>query len=151
MRKAEQKALSTTLRRFCEHSRRLPCTSKAKLKDKKLEQLKIIPGLSTYLKIVCNLKNGFLEFMHSLTELIDSEATAHTLRLFHAENSYIHEFKSCITAVRNWYGCILNRFDVPYANGFTKVCNTKTKVLKRGCFGVRSFSTFRNRILYCTS
>lgn len=41
--------------------------------------------------------------------------------------------------------------DVPYLNGFTEGCNNKTKVLKRVCFGVRSFPTFRNRILHCAS
>lgn len=30
-------------------------------------------------------------------------------------------------------------------------CNNKTKVLKRVCFGIKTFSTFRNRILHCTS
>ncbi len=44
---------------------------------------------------------------------------------------------------------ILNSFDVPYTNGFTEGCNNKTKVLKRVCFGVRNFDTFRNRILHC--
>ena len=68
-----------------------------------------------------------------------------------AENSHIPEFEACITAVRNWSEYILNSFDVPYSNGFTEGCNNKTKVLKRICFGVRSFPTFRNRILHCAS
>ena len=55
------------------------------------------------------------------------------------------------TFVRNWYEYILNSFDVPYSNGFTEGCNNKTKVLKRVCFGVRSFLTFRNSILHCVS
>lgn len=41
--------------------------------------------------------------------------------------------------------------DVPYSNGFTEGYNNKTKVLKRGCFGVSYFSTSRNRILHCAS
>ena len=65
--------------------------------------------------------------------------------------SDIPEFEACITAVRNWSEYILNSFDVPYSNGFTGGCNNKTKVLKRVCFGVRSFPTFRNRILHCAS
>ncbi|MCC8075561.1 MAG: transposase, partial [Clostridiales bacterium] len=44
---------------------------------------------------------------------------------------------------------ILNSFDVPWTNGFTEGCNSKTKVLKRICYGVRTLGRFRNRILYC--
>lgn len=57
----------------------------------------------------------------------------------------------CIKALHNWSEYILNAFDVPYSNGFTEGCNNKTKVLKRVCFGVSCFSTFRNRILHCAS
>ena len=53
--------------------------------------------------------------------------------------------------MHNWSEYILNSFDVPYTNGFTEGCNNKIKVLKRVCFGVRNFETFRNRILYCAS
>ena len=44
-----------------------------------------------------------------------------------------------------------NGFDVPYTSCFTEGGNNKTKFLKRVCFGVRNFETFRNRILYCAS
>ena len=33
--------------------------------------------------------------------------------------------------------------------GFIEGCNNKTKVLKRVCFGMRNFSNFRKRILFC--
>ena len=39
--------------------------------------------------------------------------------------------------------------DVPWSNGFIEGCNNKTKVLKRVCFGMRNFSNFRKRILFC--
>ena len=87
--------------------------------------------------------------MHSPDSATAKERLA--LWLFHAENSHIPEFEACIIAVRNWSEYILNSFDVPYSNGFTEGCNNKTKVLKRICFGVRSFPTFRNRILHCAS
>ena len=38
--------------------------------------------------------------------------------------------------------------DVPWSNGFIEGCNNKTKVLKRICFGMRSFYNFRKRILF---
>jgi transposase len=106
-------------------------------------------GLSTRLEIAYDLKNDFLEFMHS-----PDSATAKNQQsdwLFHAENSRISEFSDCIKAMRNWSEYNLNGFDVSYTNGFTEGCNNKTKVLKRVCFGVRKFKTFRNRILHCTS
>ena len=149
VRKAEQKALSAAWRKFCKHSRRLLCKNKEKLKDEEREHLRIILGLSTRLEIAYDLKNDFLEFMRSPDSATAKERLA--LWLFHAENSHIPEFEACITAVRNWSEYILNSFDVPYSNGFTEGCNNKTKVLKRICFGVRSFPTFRNRILHCTS
>ena len=43
----------------------------------------------------------------------------------------------------------LNSMDVPWSNGFIEGCNSKTKVLKRVCFGMRNFSNFRKRILFC--
>ena len=73
--------------------------------------------------------------MHSPDSATAKESLA--LWLFHAENS--------------WSEYILNSFDVPYSNGFTEGCNSKTKVLKRVCFGVIDFPTFRNRSLHCVS
>ena len=87
--------------------------------------------------------------MHSPDSATAKESLA--LWLFHAENSHIPEFDACITAVRSWSEYILNSFDVPYSNGFTEGCNSKTKVLKRVCFGVIDFPTFRNRSLHCAA
>ena len=65
------------------------------------------------------------------------------------ESLGLREFSSCTKAVHNWSSEILASFDCPYSNGYTEVCNNKTKVLKRVCFGVRSFARLRNRILHC--
>ena len=59
------------------------------------------------------------------------------------------EFDDCTKAYRNWFQEILNSMDVPWSNGFIEGCNNKTKVLKRVCFGMRNFSNFRKRILFC--
>ena len=149
VRKAEQKALSKEWRKFCKHSKRLLCKNKKDLKPDELEKLRIILGLSTRIELAYDLKNDFLEFMHST----DSKSARERLGLwlFHAETSNLSEFKSCITTMHNWSMYIFNSFDVPYSNGFTEGCNNKTKVLKRVCFGIRNFSTFRNRILHCAS
>ena len=83
----------------------------------------------------------------------DSKEAKERLRAFRsfAFVAEIPEFDSCLTMLKNWEPYILNAFDCPYSNGFTEGCNNKTKVLKRICFGVRSFPTFRNRILHCAS
>ena len=52
--------------------------------------------------------------------------------------------------LKNWEPYILNAFDCPYTNGFTKGVNNKIKVLKRIAFGYRSFRNFRIRILCMT-
>ena len=121
--------------------------NREKLKDEEREQLRIILGLSTRLEIAYGLKNDFIEFMHSPDSKTAKERLA--LWLYHAENSHIPEFEACIKTMYNWAEYILNAFDVPYSNGYTEGCNNKTKVLKRVCFGVRNFDTFRNRILHC--
>jgi transposase len=149
VRKAEQKNLSAVWRKFCKNSKCLLNIPKDRLTEEQREKLRTILGLSTRLEIAYDLKNDFLEFMHSP----DSETAKQRLSmwLYHAENSNIPEFKACITAMHNWSEYILNSFDVPYTNGFTEGCNNKIKVLKRVCYGIRNFETFRNRILHCAS
>ena len=149
VRKAEQKNLSAVWRKFCKNSKCLLNIPKERLTEEQREKLRTILGLSTRLEIAYDLKNDFLEFMHSP----DSETAKQRLSmwLYHAENSNIPEFKACITAMHNWSEYILNSFDVPYTNGFTEGCNNKIKVLKRVCYGIRNFETFRNRILHCVS
>ena len=71
------------------------------------------------------------------------------LWLLSAEESGIAEFKPCITALRNWYGYILNSFKHNYTNGFTEGMNNNIKVLKRIAYGYRNFRNFRNRIMLC--
>jgi len=149
VRKAEQKNLSKAWRKYCKRSRTLLFKQKDKLTDEEKHKLRIILGLSTRLEIAYDLKNDFLEFMHSPNSQVAKERLS--LWLYHAESTGYPEFKACITAMHNWSELILNCFDVPYSNGFTEGCNNKTKVLKRVCFGVRNFATFRNRILHCAS
>lgn len=59
------------------------------------------------------------------------------------------KFTECVKAYRNWFYEILNSMDVSWSNGYIEGCNNKTKVLKRVCFGMRNFSNFRKRILFC--
>ncbi|MEG2542237.1 MAG: transposase [Christensenellaceae bacterium] len=50
-------------------------------------------------------------------------------------------------AKKNWSHYILNAFDCPYSNGFTKGINNTVKVIKRVAYGYLSFDNFRRRIL----
>ena len=103
-----------------------------------------------YNKSTPSLKNKFLDVMHTKN---DPAAARKNLSdwFMEAEPSDLQEFKSCITAYRNWSEEILNSLDVRYSNGFTEGCNNKTKVLKRVCFGFRNFDNFRSRILHCST
>lgn len=66
-----------------------------------------------------------------------------------AENENIPEFKSCITAFKNWFGYILNSFRYNKTNGYTEGMNNNIKVLKRIAYGYKNFSNLRKRILLC--
>jgi transposase len=145
VRKAEQKRLSVRFRTYFKRSKALLNRPISKLTSAEKEGLALMFEISPKLATGYRLKNAFLKIMHS-----DSKTAKPLLSrwLLEAENSGLPEFKSCITAYRNWSEEILNSLDVPWSNGFTEGCNNKTKVLKRVCFGVRNFARFRNRILH---
>ncbi len=147
VRKAEQKAFPEQWRKFCKRSRYLLFTTREKLKPEELEKLRIILGLSTRLELAYDLKNDFLNMMHSP----DSQTAAKLMSdwIYNAECSSCPEFYDCTRALHNWREYILNSFDCPYTNGFTEGYNNKTKVIKRVSYGVRNFPRFRNRILHC--
>lgn len=148
VRKAEQKKLSTQWRRYWKRSRSLLNKHTDSLSAEEDTNVRLILSTSPRLELAYHLKNDFLDIMH----LKDSNLAAEKLSrwIFQVETSELSEFRACITAVRNWYREIINSFDYRYTNGFVEGCNNKTKVLKRVCFGVRKFSRFRNRILFCS-
>ena len=149
VRKAEQKKLSSKWRKFCKHSRKLMFKSRSALTPEEDEKLRIILGLSARLERAYNLKNDFLEFMHSRDSSVGRERLSEWL--YYAEKPDLPKFEACTKAMHHWSEYILNAFDCTYTNGFTEGCNNKTKVLKRACYGVRNFARFRNRILHCAS
>ena len=149
VRKTEQKKLSSKWRKFCKHSRKLMFKSRSALTPEEDEKLRIILGLSARLERAYNLKNDFLEFMHSRDSSVGRERLSEWL--YYAEKPDMPEFEACTKAMHHWSEYILNAFDCTYTNGFTEGCNNKTKVLKRACYGVRNFARFRNRILHCAA
>lgn len=101
---------------------------------------------SQRLREAYHLKNKFLDFMQSESRHVATEQLRNWV--LHAEFANLPEYKTSLTAIHNWDQYILNAFECPYTNGFTKGCNNKIKALKRVSFGVRNFPCFRNRILH---
>ena len=93
------------------------------------------------------LKNEFLNVIRSESAKTGKQKLIDWLTA--VEVMDLPEFSDCTKAYRNWFHEILNSMDVPWSNGFIEGCNNKTKVLKRVCFGMRNFSNFRKRILFC--
>ena len=112
-----------------------------------MERLALMFEIAPRLADAYRLKNEFLDVIRSKSsaegkpKLIDWLGTVEAMDL--------PEFSDCAKAYRNWFHEILNSMDVPWSNGFIEGCNNKTKVLKRVCFGMRNFSNFRRRILFC--
>ena len=149
VRKAEQKKLSESYRKYFKRSKSLLGKSIKKLTDEEKERLALMFGIAPRLAEAYDLKNRFMEVMKSKDAIEGKKRLSDWILM--AEFYGLPEFYACITAYRNWFQEILNSFEVPYSNGFTEGCNNKTKVLKRVCFGVRNFARFRNRILHCAN
>ena len=118
-----------------------------KLSDEEADRLALMFEIAPRLADAYRLKNEFLNVIRSESaetgkqKLIDWLAAVEVMDL--------PEFSDCTKAYRNWFREILNAMDVPWSNGFVEGCNKKTKVLKRVFFGMRNFSNFRKRILFC--
>ena len=110
-----------------------------KLSGEEADKLALMFEIAPRLADAYRLKNEFLEVIRS-----DSSKTGKPKLV-----DWLTEFDDCTKAYRNWFQEILNSMDVPWSNGFIEGCNNKTKVLKRVCFGMRNFSNFRKRILFC--
>ena len=111
--------------------------------DRLAFMFEIVPRLADAYR----LKNEFLTVIRSKSSAEGKKMLADWLLA--VEVMDLPEFNDCTKAYRNWFNEILNSMDVPWSNGFIEVCNNKTKVLKRVCFGMRNFRNFRNRILFC--
>ena len=108
-------------------------------------RIEIAPRLADAYRI----KNEFLDVMRSESSAAGKPKLIDWL--FSVEVMDLAEFHDCTKAYHNWFQQILNSMDVPWTNGYIEGCNNKTKVLKHVCFGMRNFSNFRKRILFCNS
>ena len=147
VRKNEQNKLSERFRKYFKKSRYLLMRPMEKLSDEEMDKLALMFEIAPRLADAYRLKNEFLEVIRS-----DSSKTGKPKLvdwLTAVEVMDLPEFDDCTKAYHNWFQEILNSMDVPWSNGFIEGCNNKTKVLKRVCFGMRNFSNFRKRILFC--
>lgn len=147
VRKNEQNKLSERFRKYFKKSRYLLMKPMDKLSDEEMDRLALMFEIAPRLADAYRLKNEFLKVTRS-----DSSKTGKPKLvdwLTAVEVMDLPEFDDCTKAYHNWFQEILNSMDVPWSNGFIEGCNNKTKVLKRVCFGMRNFSNFRKRILFC--
>jgi len=149
VRKNEQNKLSQHFRKYFKKSRNLLTKRMDKLTDEEKDRLAIMFRIAPRLAKAYRIKNEFLDAFHSKSSLEGKKKL--TDWLFSVEVMDLPEFHDCTKAYHNWFQEILNSMDVPWTNGYIEGCNNKTKVLKRVSYGMRNFSHFRKRILFCNT
>ena len=147
VRKNEQNRLSERFRKYFKKSRYLLMKPMEKLSNEEMDKLALMFEIAPRLADAYRLKNEFLNVIRSDSSKAGKPKLVDWLTA--VEVMELPEFDDCTKAYRNWFQEILNAMDVPWSNGFIEGCNNKTKVLKRVCFGMRNFSNFRKRILFC--
>ena len=147
VRKNEQSKLSERFRKYFKKSRYLLMKPMEKLSDEEADKLALMFEIAPRLADAYRLKNEFLNVIRSDSSKTGKQNLVDWLTA--VEVMDLPEFDDCTKAYHNWFQEILNAMDVPWSNGFIEGCNNKTKVLKRVCFGMRNFSNFRKRILFC--
>ena len=149
VRKNEQNKLSTRLRKYFKKSRYLLAKPPEKLTEEEMDRLSLMFEIAPRLADAYRIKNDFLTVIRAKSSTEGRRKLADWL--LSVEVMELPEFSDCTKAYHNWFNEILNSMDVPWTNGYIEGCNNKTKVLKRVCFGMRNFSNFRKRILFCNT
>ena len=62
-------------------------------------------------------------------------------------SSEVPEVRSVANMIRHWRGYIQNTWKYGKSNGVCEGYNNRIKVLKRTCYGLHNFESFRKRIL----
>ena len=147
VRKNEQKKLSEAFRKYFKKSRSLLMKPITKLTEEEMNRLALMFEIAPRLADAYRFKNEFLTVFRSENTKEAKQRLADWI--YSAELMDMPEFRDCVRAYHNWFAEIVNSISVPWSNGYIEGCNNKTKVLKRVCFGMRNFSNFRKRILFC--
>jgi len=149
VRKNEQNKLSAQFRKYFKKSRNLLMKRTEKLTDEEMDRLALMFEIAPKLADAYRIKNEFLAVIRSKSSLEGKQKLVDWLHS--VEVMDLAEFHDCTKAYHNWFQEILNSMDVPWTNGYIEGCNNKTKVLKRVSYGMRNFSNFRKRILFCNT
>ena len=149
VRKNEQNKLSSQFRKYFKKSRNLLMKRTEKLTDEEMDRLALMFEIAPRLADAYRIKNEFLAVIRSKSSLEGKQKLVDWL--YSVEVMDLPEFHDCTKAYHNWFQEILNSMDVPWTNGYIEGCNNKTKVLKRVSYGMRNFSHFRKRILFCNT
>ena len=149
VRKNEQNKLSTQFRKYFKKSRNLLMKRTEKLENEEMDRLSLMFEIAPRLADAYRIKNEFLTVIRSNSSVEGKQRLVDWL--FSVEVMDLPEFHDCTKAYHNWFQEIINSMDVPWTNGYIEGCNNKTKVLKRVSYGMRNFSHFRKRILFCNT
>lgn len=147
VRKRIQKNISSKLRKYFKRSKSLITKPASKLTSEQASEVSLMIELNNELKLAYQLKELFYQYV--LTQPNKTRAKKALKEwIRRAEESNLKEFKSCITAFKNWFDEICNSFDYSWSNGPLEGTHTKIKTLKRNCFGMKNFDLFRKRIMF---
>ena len=149
VRKNEQNKLSTRFRKYFKKSRNLLMKQTEKLSEEEMDRLSLMFEIAPRLADAYRFKNDFITVIRSNSSIEGKQRLVDWL--FSVEVMDLPEFHDCTKAYHNWFQEIINSMDVPWTNGYIEGCNNKTKVLKRVSYGMRNFSHFRKRILFCNT
>ena len=149
VRKNEQNKLSKRFRKYFKKSKHLLAKRTENLTSEEMDRLALMFEIAPRLADAYRIKNEFLTVMRCKASLEGNQRLIDWL--FSVEVMDLPEFHDCTKAYHNWFQEILNSMDVPWSNGYIEGCNNKTKVLKRVSYGMRNFSNFRKRILFCNT
>lgn len=148
VRKEVQKKFSRSHRIYFKHSRKLLLKHEKDLTQDELNQVTVMLGTDANLSTAYYLK----ELLYRILDESDPDVQKREFGewIDTALDSDIKPFMKCAATFQRWFTPIVNSFYCPYTNAFTEGFNNKIKVLKRNAFGLRNFSRFRNRILFCS-
>ena len=149
VRKNEQNKLSARFRKYFKKSRNLLMKRTEKLSEEEMDRLSLMFEIAPRLADAYRFKNDFITVIRSNSSIEGKQRLVDWL--FSVEVMDLPEFHDCTKAYHNWFQEIINSMDVPWTNGYIEGCNNKTKVLKRVSYGIRNFSHFRKRILFCNT
>ena len=149
VRKNEQNKLSKRFRKYFKRSKHLLSKRIENLTPDEMDRLALMFEIAPRLADAYRIKNDFLTVIRSKSSREGKQRLVDWL--YSVEVMDLSEFHDCTKAYHNWFHEIPNSMDVLWTNGYIEGCNNKTKVLKRVSYGMRNFSNFRKRILFCNT